>query len=110
VLSATLHFAHVLLSGLVGGVTAKPEDITVLFQPFIHTMSPVTAKVHWIRSSFLGNHPNITINGSPANAGKKILTFLSLIIGLKTSPSPSPVPNSFISRPSVTRHLNKWSK
>ncbi|KAJ7617477.1 hypothetical protein DFH06DRAFT_1145165 [Mycena polygramma] len=39
----------------------------------------VTAKVHWIRSSFLGNHANITINGSPADAGAKILAFLGPI-------------------------------
>jgi hypothetical protein len=52
---------------------------TVLLRPFVHSMSPVTSKVHWIRSSFLGNHAKITINGNPAKAGAKILTFFSLI-------------------------------
>jgi hypothetical protein len=43
-------------------------------------MSPVTSKVHWIRSSFFGNHAKIiTIYGNPAKAGAKILTFFSLI-------------------------------
>jgi hypothetical protein len=48
---------------------------TVLFRPFVHSMSPVTSKVHWIRSSFLANHPNITINGRSADAEPEILTF-----------------------------------
>ncbi|KAJ7633536.1 hypothetical protein DFH06DRAFT_1139871 [Mycena polygramma] len=39
----------------------------------------VTAKVHWIRSSFLGNQANITINGNPADAEAEFLAFLGPI-------------------------------
>jgi hypothetical protein len=55
-----------------------PTTGTVLLQPPVHGVSPVTTKVHWIESLRLGNQPTIPIKGNPTNAGAKFRNFLGL--------------------------------
>jgi hypothetical protein len=54
------------------------RQLTVVIRPSVHGVSPVTQGVHFFNCSFLGNHGNIPINGSSANAGREIFTFFSL--------------------------------
>jgi hypothetical protein len=60
------------------GIYKLVFESTVVLQPLVHGVSPVTTKVHWIESSQLGNQPTIPIKGNPANAGAKICNFLGL--------------------------------